>query len=125
VGQDAGLPRYRTKSGWVVKIVQLTCTPNHDDSSWIRLTHHGFFVDRIITDVRSLEAMESYFLLADLKEALTGRRFELSCSNHACSPSPSRSRTSQKIHRFVIGCRWATSSRYQLSTVAGRQVPFA
>ena len=44
MGQDAAFPRYRTKSGWAVKIVQLTCTPNHHDGSWIRLTHHGFFV---------------------------------------------------------------------------------
>jgi len=44
VGQDAAFPRYRTKTGWTVKIVQLTCTPNRRDGSWIRLTHHGFFV---------------------------------------------------------------------------------
>ena len=119
--QDAAFPRYRTKSGWAVKIVQLTCTPNHHDGSWIRLTHHGFFV----ADVRSPEALESYFPLADLEEALTARRFKLSCSNHASSPSHRRSRTSQKIHRLVTGWRWATSSRYQPSTLAGLQLPSA
>jgi hypothetical protein len=45
VGQDAAFPRYRTKSGWAFEIVQLTFTPNHRDGSWIRLTHHGFFVE--------------------------------------------------------------------------------
>lgn len=112
MGQDAALPRYRTRNGWAVKIVQLTCTQNHHDGSWIRLTHHGFFV----ADVRSPEALERYVQLADLEEALTGRRFRLSYSNHASCPSASRSRTSQKIHRLVISCRWATSSRYQPST---------
>ena len=121
VGQDAAFPRYRTKSGWTVKIVQLTCTPNHHDGSWIRLTHHGLFV----ADVRSREALESYLPLADLEEALTGRRFRLSYSNHASSPSPSRSRTSQKTHWLVTGCLRATPSRYQPSTVAGPQVPSA
>ena len=67
MGQDAAFPRYRTKSGWTVKIVQLTCTPNHHDGSWIRLTNHGYFV----ADVRSPGALESYFPLADLEEALT------------------------------------------------------
>jgi hypothetical protein len=121
VGQDAAFPRYRTKSGRAVEIVQLTCTPNHRDGSWIRLTHHGFFV----ADVRSAEALESYFPLAGLEEALTGRRFRLSYSNHACSPSRSRSRTSQKIHRLVIGCWRVTSSRYQPGTAAGRPLPSA
>jgi hypothetical protein len=95
--------------------------PNHHDGSWIRLTHHGFFV----ADVRSPEALESYFRLSDLEEALTARRFKLSYSNHAPSPSPSRSRTSQKIHRLVTGCLRATSSRYQPSTLAGLQLPSA
>src|SRR5215813_575749 len=121
VGQGAAFSRYRTKSGWAVEVVQLTGTPNHHDGSWIRLTHHGFFV----ADVRSPEALESYFPLADLEEALTGRRFKPSYSNHACSPSPSRSRTSQKTHRLVVGCRRATSRRCQPSTVAGRQAPSA
>ena len=121
MGQDAAFPRYRTKTGWAVKIVQLTCTPNHHDGSWIRLTHHGFFV----ADVRSPEALESYFPLADLEEALTGRKFRLSYSNHASSPSPSRSRTSQKTHWLVTGCLRATPSRCQPSTAAGRHLASA
>jgi hypothetical protein len=118
VGQDAALPRYRTRSGWAVSIVQLTCTPNRHDGSWIRLSHHGFWV----ADVRDPGALASYVSLAELEEALTGRRFNESYSNHASSPVSSSSRTSQKIHRLVIGCSWATSRRCHPSTVAGRQV---
>src|SRR5262249_53506709 len=105
VGQDAAFPRYRTKSGRGGGVVEVAGTPHHHDGSWIRLTHHGFLVD-----LRSVQALGSYFPLADLEEALTltGRRLRLSYSNQASLPSPSRSRTSQKIHRLVTGCLRAT-----------------
>src|SRR5262249_58642577 len=49
-----------------------------------------------------------------------GLRLSESNSNHASSLFSRRRCTSQKTHRFVTGCRWATSRRCQPSTVTGR-----
>jgi hypothetical protein len=48
-----------------------------------------------------------------------GLRLSESNSNDASSPLSRRRCTSQKIHRSVTACRWATSRRCQPSTVTG------
>lgn len=111
--------RYRTSDGyWSVEVVRLTGTPNNHDGEWIRVRNLGFFV----ADVRSVVELESYVSLAELEDSLTGLRLSESYSNQHFSPPGNCSRTSQKIHRWVTGCRWATSRRCQPSTATGRQV---
>ena len=43
VRQDGRMAdRYRTKDGWSVEIVQLTCTPDHHDGEWLRIRYFGY-----------------------------------------------------------------------------------
>ena len=48
-----------------------------------------------------------------------GLRLSESNSNHASSPLSRRRRTSQKIHRSVTACRWATSRRCLWGSITG------
>ncbi len=61
--------RYRTKDGWSVEAVRLTCTPDHHDGEWLRIRYRGYFVH----DAKSVSDLERYFLLSELDaEALAG-----------------------------------------------------
>jgi hypothetical protein len=75
-------PSYRTADGWSVEVVRLACIPNRHDGEWIRVRHYEYFV----ADARSVEALESYFALVDLEEALMGRMLRRTYSNQPWSP---------------------------------------
>ena len=66
--QDGRVTKYKTKNGYSVEVVQLADTGNHD-GQWLRVRYHGYYV----ADVRSVLELETYFPLADLEEALTGK----------------------------------------------------
>jgi hypothetical protein len=35
---------WRTADGWAVEVIRLEGTPDHHDGTWIRITHHGFYI---------------------------------------------------------------------------------
>jgi hypothetical protein len=57
--------RYRTRDGWWVEIVQLTCTPDHHDGQWLRIRYCGYYVH----DARDITELKRYVRLAELEEA--------------------------------------------------------
>jgi hypothetical protein len=55
--------RWRAPGGWTVEVVQLSCTPNHRDGEWLRLTQYGSWV----ADVRTVAELQQWVDLAELE----------------------------------------------------------
>jgi hypothetical protein len=64
--------RWRTPAGFTVEVVQLSCTPNHRDGTWLRIKQYGIWT----ADVRTVAELAQYIDLADLEpDALAAFRF--------------------------------------------------
>src|SRR5215468_6427441 len=90
-------PKYRTKDGYTVEVVQLSDTSGNHDGEWLRVRYHGFHV----ADVRSVAELERYFPLDELEADALARR---------CAPGARAARTaggprSESVQISSSGCR--------------------
>jgi hypothetical protein len=78
-------PKYRTKDGYSVEVIELSDTSGNHDGEWLRVRYHGYHV----ADVRSIAELERYFPLGELEaDALVNAAWAARAAGGPCSAVP-------------------------------------